>query len=161
MPQPQLSAPRPWDVKSQDALDLSLLSAWLGHRSREDLRRTSLAPPLGLVGLPAPCLPRHSHGGALNISPPPPPLPPREPTLSALHPCQLILDGGVRRGVDIAKALALGADGVAIGKPYLYGLAAGGRVGVHKVGGQALEPHWREGSTTGRGGARRDTGGEG
>mmetsp|Transcript_14053 Transcript_14053/g.45087 ORF Transcript_14053/g.45087 Transcript_14053/m.45087 type:complete len:386 (-) Transcript_14053:312-1469(-) len=46
---------------------------------------------------------------------------------------QLILDGGVRRGVDIAKALALGADGVAIGKPYLYGLAAGGRVGVHKA----------------------------
>ena len=46
---------------------------------------------------------------------------------------EIILDCGVQRGTDIVKALALGADGVGIGKPYLYGLAAGGTEGVEKV----------------------------
>lgn len=45
----------------------------------------------------------------------------------------IILDGGIRRGVDIIKAIAMGADAVAIGKPYLYGLAAGGENGVNRV----------------------------
>jgi 4-hydroxymandelate oxidase len=40
--------------------------------------------------------------------------------------CPIVLDGGVRRGTDVIKALALGADAVAIGRPSLYGLAAGG-----------------------------------
>ncbi|MEZ5958561.1 MAG: alpha-hydroxy acid oxidase [Hyphomonadaceae bacterium] len=43
---------------------------------------------------------------------------------------EIILDGGVRRGSDIAKALALGANAVAIGRPYLWGLAAAGERGV-------------------------------
>jgi isopentenyl diphosphate isomerase/L-lactate dehydrogenase-like FMN-dependent dehydrogenase len=38
------------------------------------------------------------------------------------------MDGGIQRGTDILKALALGADAVAIGKPYLYGLCAGGKL---------------------------------
>lgn len=42
----------------------------------------------------------------------------------------LVVDGGVRRGGDIVRALALGADACSIGRPYLYGLAAGGEVGV-------------------------------
>jgi L-lactate dehydrogenase (cytochrome) len=46
---------------------------------------------------------------------------------------QIILDGGIQRGTDIAKALALGANGVGIGKPYLWGLAAGGTQGVLKA----------------------------
>ncbi|HWV59584.1 MAG TPA: alpha-hydroxy acid oxidase [Sphingopyxis sp.] len=46
---------------------------------------------------------------------------------------QLIVDGGVRRGTDILKAVALGADGCSIGRPYLYGLAAGGEAGVARV----------------------------
>lgn len=43
---------------------------------------------------------------------------------------EIICDGGVRRGGDIAKALALGADACAIGRAYLYGLGAGGQPGV-------------------------------
>jgi L-lactate dehydrogenase (cytochrome) len=46
---------------------------------------------------------------------------------------ELILDGGVRRGVHILKALARGAKACAIGRPYLYGLAAGGERGVDKA----------------------------
>ncbi len=46
----------------------------------------------------------------------------------------IICDGGIRRGSDIAKALALGADACMIGRPYLWGLAAaGGEAGVDHV----------------------------
>jgi len=46
---------------------------------------------------------------------------------------EIILDSGIRRGSDIVKALALGADAVAIGRPYLYGLGAAGEAGVAKA----------------------------
>jgi L-lactate dehydrogenase (cytochrome) len=42
----------------------------------------------------------------------------------------VVLDGGVRRGTDVVKAVALGARACMIGRPYLYGLAAGGRHGT-------------------------------
>jgi isopentenyl diphosphate isomerase/L-lactate dehydrogenase-like FMN-dependent dehydrogenase len=45
----------------------------------------------------------------------------------------VILDGGVRRGNDVLKALALGAKACMIGRPFLYGLAAGGRAGVDRA----------------------------
>ncbi len=45
----------------------------------------------------------------------------------------VILDGGVRRGTDVLKALALGARACMIGRPYLYGLAAGGERGVDRA----------------------------
>jgi 4-hydroxymandelate oxidase len=45
----------------------------------------------------------------------------------------LLLDGGVRRGTDVLKALALGARAVLIGRPYLWGLAAAGESGVLRV----------------------------
>lgn len=52
---------------------------------------------------------------------------------SALPDYPILLDGGIRRGTDILKALALGANGILIGRPYLYGLAAKGEQGVEGV----------------------------
>jgi 4-hydroxymandelate oxidase len=45
----------------------------------------------------------------------------------------IIVDGGIRRGVDIVRALALGANAVQVGRPILWGLAAGGEPGVARV----------------------------
>ena len=45
----------------------------------------------------------------------------------------VFLDGGVRHGADIYKALALGAAGVGIGRPYIWGLSAFGQAGVERV----------------------------
>ncbi len=45
----------------------------------------------------------------------------------------VLVDGGIRRGADILRAIALGADAVAIGRPILWGLAAGGDAGVRRV----------------------------
>ncbi len=46
---------------------------------------------------------------------------------------EVLLDGGIRRGADVLKALALGADAVLIGRPFLYGLALAGQDGVEHV----------------------------
>ena len=45
----------------------------------------------------------------------------------------IVCDGGIRRGSDVVKACALGASGCSIGRPYLYGLAAGGEAGVDRA----------------------------
>jgi 4-hydroxymandelate oxidase len=45
----------------------------------------------------------------------------------------VLVDGGIRRGVDVATALALGATAVLVGRPALWGLAVGGREGVEEV----------------------------
>jgi lactate 2-monooxygenase len=45
----------------------------------------------------------------------------------------VLMDGGIRRGADVIKALALGADAVLLGRPYPYGLAVGGQEGVEAV----------------------------
>jgi 4-hydroxymandelate oxidase len=46
---------------------------------------------------------------------------------------EVYVDGGLRRGTDILKALAMGARAVLIGRPYLWGLAVGGEAGVSQV----------------------------
>jgi 4-hydroxymandelate oxidase len=64
-----------------------------------------------------------------------------EPTLRALPRVvagaagrvPVLVDGGVRRGTDVLKALALGADATLIGRPYLWGLACDGEAGVARV----------------------------
>ncbi|ETX02040.1 MAG: hypothetical protein ETSY1_05065 [Candidatus Entotheonella factor] len=63
------------------------------------------------------------------------------PSLAALEPvasevrrhCAVLVDGGIRSGVDVVKALALGADAVCIGRPYLWGLSVDGQAGVQAV----------------------------
>jgi L-lactate dehydrogenase (cytochrome) len=47
--------------------------------------------------------------------------------------CEVMFDGGIRSGQDIAKALALGARGTLIGRSFLYALAAAGEAGVKKA----------------------------
>jgi L-lactate dehydrogenase (cytochrome) len=46
---------------------------------------------------------------------------------------EVLMDGGIRRGSDIAKALSLGARAVLIGRAYAYGVAAGGAAGVERA----------------------------
>ena len=45
----------------------------------------------------------------------------------------VLMDGGIRGGADVLKALALGANAVLLGRPYVYGLAVGGQPGVEAV----------------------------
>jgi L-lactate dehydrogenase (cytochrome) len=47
--------------------------------------------------------------------------------------CEVWMDGGIRTGQDVLRAVALGAKGTLIGRAFLYGLGAGGRDGVTKV----------------------------
>jgi 4-hydroxymandelate oxidase len=47
--------------------------------------------------------------------------------------CEVWVDGGIRRGLDIVAALALGATGVLVGRPFYWALAAGGRAGVERA----------------------------
>jgi isopentenyl diphosphate isomerase/L-lactate dehydrogenase-like FMN-dependent dehydrogenase len=63
------------------------------------------------------------------------------PSADALHPVveaangrvEVLVDGGIRRGTDVFKALALGASGVLVGRPILWGLATGGEAGARRV----------------------------
>jgi L-lactate dehydrogenase (cytochrome) len=45
----------------------------------------------------------------------------------------VLMDGGIRGGADVIKAIALGADAVLLGRPYVYSLAVGGQEGVEAV----------------------------
>ena len=74
-----------------------------------------------------------NHGGR-QLECAPAPLTQLPMIAEAIHgKMSLFIDGGVRRGSDIAKALALGADAVLLGRAPLYGLATNGRQGVSEV----------------------------
>jgi len=74
-----------------------------------------------------------NHGGR-QLDDAPTPLELVEPVAQVVQGrAAIICDGGVRRGSDVVKALALGADACSIGRAYLYGAAAGGERGVDHV----------------------------
>lgn len=74
-----------------------------------------------------------NHGGR-QLDDAPAPIELVEPVAQELQGrAQIICDGGVRRGSDVVKAIALGADACSIGRPYLYGMGAAGERGVDFV----------------------------
>jgi len=74
-----------------------------------------------------------NHGGR-QLDDAPAPLEMVEPVRQAVQDAATIIcDGGVRRGSDVVKALALGADACSIGRAYLYGMGAAGERGVDHV----------------------------
>jgi len=74
-----------------------------------------------------------NHGGR-QLDDAPVPLELVEPVRDAVGgDVTIICDGGVRRGSDIVKAIALGADAVTVGRPYLYALGAAGERGVDQL----------------------------
>ena len=56
-----------------------------------------------------------------------------EAVAAAKGKLEVLLDGGIRRGADVVKAIALGANAVFIGRPLFWGLAVGGEQGVVRV----------------------------
>jgi L-lactate dehydrogenase (cytochrome) len=96
-----------------------------GVQSTEDARQ---AARLGLAGVVV-----SNHGGRqLDRSPAPIELLP-EIRDAVGRDLAVLVDSGFRRGSDIATAVALGADAVLVGRPYLYGLAAAGAEGVARA----------------------------
>lgn len=86
------------------------------------------AKQLGIDGLVV-----SNHGGrTLDTAPPTSAVLPRiRAAVGADYP--LLVDGGIRRGTDVLKAISLGADAVMIGRPYVFGLANAGAMGVSHV----------------------------
>jgi L-lactate dehydrogenase (cytochrome)/glycolate oxidase len=86
-----------------------------------------------VVDLGASALSVSNHGGN-NLDGTPAPLRSLPAVVDAVgDQIEVLLDGGVRRGGDVVKALALGANAVMIGRAYLWGLAANGQAGVENV----------------------------
>ena len=91
-----------------------------------------------------------NHGGR-QLDDAPAPIELVEPVRDAVGDgATIICDGGVRRGSDIVKAIALGADAVSMGRPYLYALGAAGERGVDQLLGFMREGMERTMALTGR-----------
>jgi L-lactate dehydrogenase (cytochrome) len=73
-----------------------------------------------------------NHGG-INVDVTPAAIRMLKPIAAVSNQVAVDLDGGVRRGSDVVKAVALGARAVLIGRAYLWGSAANGQAGVENV----------------------------
>ncbi len=108
-----------------------LREAWAGPLMIKGVSRVDDAKRV--VDLGASALSVSNHGGN-NLDSTPAPLRALNAVAEAVgDQVEVLLDGGVRRGGDVAKALALGARAVMIGRAYLWGLAANGQAGVENV----------------------------
>lgn len=130
--------PQTWGTES--ALTWKKTLAWLqtqtdlpivlkGIQTYEDAYAATLFPSVRGIIL-------SNHGGrALDTVPPPIQtlLEIRKFCPQVLGRIDVLIDGGIKRGTDVVKALALGAKGVGIGRAPLFGLAVGGREGVHRT----------------------------
>ena len=123
-PQPEIGSPTWDDVKRlKDTIGMKLLVK--GIVTRED---AELAIQNGVDGVYI-----SNHGGRAENS--------LRPTIQCVPDvaagvagrAPILVDGGVRRGTDIFKALALGATAVGVGRPYMWGLASFGQQGVETV----------------------------
>lgn len=108
-----------------------LVEQWPGPFVIKGLQTAEDARMAAQIGATAVMISNHG-GRQLDTTPAPIDciIPMRDAVGDAL---ELIVDGGIRRGTHILKALALGADACSIGRPYLYGLAAGGKDGVERA----------------------------
>ena len=109
--------------------------AWLQAHTRLPVLLKGILHPadarqavaLGLAGIIV-----SNHGGrTLDTTPATAAVLPR--IKDAVGELPVLVDGGIRRGTDVLKALALGASAVLVGRPYVYGLANAGAVGVAHV----------------------------
>ena len=108
-----------------------LRSIWDGPIVLKGIQTVADAQQAASVGVDGIGLSNH---GGRQLDDAPAPISLVEPVRQQVgeHPT-IICDGGVRRGSDVVKALALGADAVSMGRPYLYALGAGGERGVDHV----------------------------
>jgi isopentenyl diphosphate isomerase/L-lactate dehydrogenase-like FMN-dependent dehydrogenase len=123
-PQPEIGTPT-WDYvkRLKDAIGMKLLVK--GIVTRED---AELAIQHGVDGVYI-----SNHGGRAENS--------LRPTIQCVAEvaagvsgrAPILVDGGIRRGTDVYKALALGATAVGVGRPYMWGLASFGQPGVEAV----------------------------
>ncbi len=115
-----------------------LRSIWDGPLMLKGIQTVADATHAAEVGVDGVALSNH---GGRQLDDAPTPISLVEPVAQAVGDrVTVICDGGIRRGSDIAKAVALGADMCSIGRPYLFGLGAAGERGVDHV----IE-HLREG----------------
>jgi L-lactate dehydrogenase (cytochrome) len=118
----QLSADFSWDDAEW------LLGEWNGPAMIKGVARPDDAVRAVKTGFGAISL--SNHGGRQLDSSPAPIHCVQEVRHAIGNDANVIVDGGVRRGTDVLKALALGADAVSFARPYLYGLAAFGVKGA-------------------------------
>ncbi|KAI1802618.1 FMN-dependent dehydrogenase-domain-containing protein [Daldinia bambusicola] len=130
--------PQAWGTES--GLTWRKTLEWLGRHTRlpivlkgvqthEDAFAATLFPAVKGIII-------SNHGGrALDTAPPPVQvlLEIRKYCPQVFNMIDVLVDGGIKRGTDVVKALALGAKGVGIGRAALYGLSVGGEEGVERV----------------------------